>query len=31
VTGETMEWQAPLPQDMQQLLQQIKTLVNEPA
>jgi 23S rRNA pseudouridine1911/1915/1917 synthase len=31
VTGETMEWHAPLPPDMQQLLQQIKEIVNEPA
>jgi 23S rRNA pseudouridine1911/1915/1917 synthase len=31
VSGERMEWQAPLPQDMQQLLQQIKVIANEPA
>ena len=31
VSGELMEWQAPLPQDMQQLLKQIKAIVNEPA
>ena len=31
VSGEIMEWQAPLPQDMQQLLKQIKAKVNEPA
>ncbi len=31
VTGEVMEWHAPLPQDMVQLLQQIKAIVNEPA
>ena len=31
VSGEMMEWQSPLPQDMQQLLQQIKAIVNEPA
>lgn len=31
VSGERMEWHAPLPQDMLQLLQQIKVLVNEPA
>jgi 23S rRNA pseudouridine1911/1915/1917 synthase len=30
-SGESMEWHAPLPQDMQQLLQQIKVIVNEPA
>jgi 23S rRNA pseudouridine1911/1915/1917 synthase len=31
VSGDRMEWHAPLPQDMQQLLQQIKAVVNEPA
>ena len=31
VGGKMMEWHAPLPQDMQQLLQQIKVIVNEPA
>jgi len=31
VNGERMEWQAPLPQDMQQLLKQIKAAVNEAA
>jgi 23S rRNA pseudouridine1911/1915/1917 synthase len=31
VSGEMMEWQAPLPQDMQQLLIQIKAAVNEAA
>ena len=31
VSGERMEWHAPLPQDMVQLLQQIKVIVNEPA
>jgi 23S rRNA pseudouridine1911/1915/1917 synthase len=31
VSGEAMEWHAPLPQDMAQLLQQIKAIVNEPA
>jgi 23S rRNA pseudouridine1911/1915/1917 synthase len=31
VSGEKMEWHAPLPQDMVQLLQQIKVIVNEPA
>ena len=31
VSGEMMEWQAPLPEDMQQLLKQIKAAVNEPA
>ncbi|MBI3481335.1 MAG: 23S rRNA pseudouridine(1911/1915/1917) synthase RluD [Nitrosomonadales bacterium] len=31
VTGERMEWHAPLPQDMVQLLLQIKAIVNEPA
>jgi 23S rRNA pseudouridine1911/1915/1917 synthase len=30
VSGERMEWHAPLPHDMQQLLQQIKDIVNEP-
>jgi 23S rRNA pseudouridine1911/1915/1917 synthase len=30
VSGERMEWHAPLPHDMQQLLQQIKAIVNEP-
>jgi len=31
VSGERMEWHAPLPHDMQQLLQQIRIIVNEPA
>jgi 23S rRNA pseudouridine1911/1915/1917 synthase len=31
VSGEMMEWHAPLPQDMQQLLKQIKEAVNEAA
>jgi len=31
VSGEMMEWHAPLPQDMVQLLQQIKAIANEPA
>jgi 23S rRNA pseudouridine1911/1915/1917 synthase len=31
VSGEMMEWQAPLPQDMQQLLKQIRVTVNESA
>jgi 23S rRNA pseudouridine1911/1915/1917 synthase len=31
VSGERMEWHAPLPHDMQQLLRQIKAIVNEPA
>ena len=31
VSGERMEWHAPLPQDMQQLLRQIKVIVNEPS
>ncbi len=31
VSGETMEWHAPLPQDMQQLLQQIRSAVRESA
>jgi 23S rRNA pseudouridine1911/1915/1917 synthase len=31
VSGERMEWHAPLPQDMVRLLQQIKAIVNEPA
>jgi len=31
VSGELMEWHAPLPQDMVQLLQQIQAIVNEPA
>jgi 23S rRNA pseudouridine1911/1915/1917 synthase len=30
-SGERMEWHAPLPQDMVQLLQQIKVILNEPA
>ncbi|MDO8465781.1 MAG: 23S rRNA pseudouridine(1911/1915/1917) synthase RluD [Gallionella sp.] len=30
-SGETMEWHAPLPQDMQLLLTQIRDAVNEPA
>jgi 23S rRNA pseudouridine1911/1915/1917 synthase len=30
VSGARMEWHAPLPHDMQQLLQQIKAIVNEP-
>jgi 23S rRNA pseudouridine1911/1915/1917 synthase len=30
VNGGRMEWQAPIPQDMQQLLKQIKVIVNEP-
>jgi len=30
-SGERMEWHAPLPQDMQQLLKQIREAVNEPA
>ncbi|HEY8888584.1 MAG TPA: 23S rRNA pseudouridine(1911/1915/1917) synthase RluD [Gallionella sp.] len=29
VSGERVEWQVPLPQDMQQLLQEIKAIVNE--
>jgi len=28
VSGEVMEWQAPLPQDMQQLLQRIRTAIS---
>ena len=28
VSGETMEWNAPMPQDMQQLLQQIKEIIS---
>jgi 23S rRNA pseudouridine1911/1915/1917 synthase len=31
VSGEKMEWHAPLPQDMVQLLGQIQAIVNEPA
>jgi len=31
VSGVAMEWHAPLPLDMQQLLQQIEALANEPA
>jgi 23S rRNA pseudouridine1911/1915/1917 synthase len=31
VSGERMEWHAPLPHDLQQLLQQIRIIVNEPA
>lgn len=31
VSGEMMEWHAPLPQDMVQLLQQIKIIADEPA
>jgi len=31
VSGEMMEWQAPLPEDMQQLLKRIKAAVNERA
>jgi 23S rRNA pseudouridine1911/1915/1917 synthase len=31
VSGEMVEWQAPLPQDMQQLLKQVKAAVNEAA
>ena len=31
VSGAAMEWQVPLPQDMVQLLQQIKAVMNEPA
>lgn len=31
VSGERMEWLAPLPHDMQQLLRQIKVIANEPA
>lgn len=31
VSGETMEWHVPLPQDMQQLLQQIRSAVRESA
>jgi hypothetical protein len=31
VTGETMEWHAPLPEDMQQLLRQIREASHEPA
>jgi 23S rRNA pseudouridine1911/1915/1917 synthase len=31
VSGEWMEWQAPLPQDMQQLLQQVEDAAHEPA
>jgi len=31
VSGELVEWQAPLPKDMQQLLKQIKAAVNEAA
>ena len=30
-SGEMMEWHAPLPQDMVQLLQQIKIIADEPA
>ncbi len=29
-TGEMMEWHAPLPEDMQQLLRQIRDVLNEP-
>jgi len=29
VSGESMEWHAPLPEDMQQLLQQIRAMMNE--
>ena len=31
VSGERMEWQAPMPQDMQQLLQQIRAAVKDAA
>jgi 23S rRNA pseudouridine1911/1915/1917 synthase len=31
VSGERVEWQAPMPQDMQQLLQQIRAAVNDSA
>jgi 23S rRNA pseudouridine1911/1915/1917 synthase len=31
VSGERMEWHVPLPRDMQQLLQEIEAIVNEPA
>jgi len=31
VSGERVEWHVPLPQDMQQLLQEIQAIVNEPA
>ena len=30
-SGEWVEWQAPLPQDMQQLLQQVRSAAHEPA
>ncbi len=30
-SGEVMEWEADLPQDMQQLLHQIRTIIHEPA
>jgi 23S rRNA pseudouridine1911/1915/1917 synthase len=30
VTGEMMEWHVPLPEDMQQLLKQIRDALNEP-
>ncbi|MBI1173680.1 MAG: 23S rRNA pseudouridine(1911/1915/1917) synthase RluD [Sideroxydans sp.] len=31
VTGAWVEWQAPLPQDMQQLLEQVRSAAHEPA
>ena len=31
VTGEEMEWHAPLPQDLEQLLQQIRAKISHPA
>jgi 23S rRNA pseudouridine1911/1915/1917 synthase len=30
VSGERVEWYVPLPKDMQQLLQEIEAIVNEP-
>lgn len=30
ITGQTMEWHAPLPEDMQQLLRKIRDALNEP-
>lgn len=31
ISGEVMEWHVPMPQDMQQLLHDIKAIANEPA
>jgi len=31
VSGKWVEWQVPLPQDMQQLLQQVRSALHEPA